>query len=1011
MKRRELIKCAALMVGGASATRLGCALTSDPVATLPEQFRHPPPSARPGVFWFWMGGMISREGITQDAEALAAQGIGRVLLMQMPEQCPYPRQWSYRDYPGKVKVLSDEWFDLVNFAVGECDRLGLEMASFTCPGWGHVGGPWVPPTKGTKKLAVTRVEVAGPSGFDRTLPKPPPSPVASGGNQIPRWNDASALLPRAKENFFRDEAVLAVPDLGRGVPVPLNRVVNLSDRLDAQGRLSWEVPEGNWTIYRICLVSENGINHPAPPEAMGLEVDRMDPDAVRIVFDGMIGRILREARAKGYKSFNAFETDSYETGFQDFGLDFREEFKRRRGYDCTPWLPAWHHQHMEILDRELVRVDPHDLDTRPAVIESASLTARFREDMLRTISELWAERFQGTLRQLADENGLEWMTEPYFKIPLDWTTVGGRSSMPGAEFWVGEGGAFGQTLGNAPEIAALHDRPIAWAEAFTAESYHSAWRNDPWILKRSGDAAFAQGINLFYMHGFVHNPFSDEYQPGLTMGYWGTQLSRHVTWWSLSRPWHEYLARSQHLLQQGQPVFHALRYPTSFEPDPKMSHASYRTLRLPDEVLMNSLSVRNGKLVLPHGAEFSALHLTGEALRPAALNTIRDLVGAGAVVIGNPPPRRSPSLEDYPECDAQAARLIDAIWGAQADGKARVDRRLGSGRVISGMSLEEGMQRIGRLPDFTYESSASAPHPDLRSFQRTADGAKYWFVCNHGYGQAKVHASFEVSGLQPEWWDPVDGSLRDLPEFRFERGRTIIPLTFEPLQSGFVVFRNTAKSNSRKTGLNFAQVKPVMGVSGPWRASFNPRWGGSREPVTLERLEDWSKSADPGIKYYSGTAVYRKTLDVPSSVLRLPGSVSLDLGTVHNLARVKLNGTDLGTVWCAPWRVMVPAGLLKEKGNELEITVANTWVNRLIGDEFEPDDFETEPGNQTGTRLGSYHKEIKSRGLKDLPDWLINGEPRPSSGRYTFSSWFFYDKAAPLQPAGLLGPVHLMTAE
>ncbi|MCP4310475.1 MAG: hypothetical protein GY790_04375 [Bacteroidetes bacterium] len=973
-----------------------------------EQFTNPPPAARPGVLWDWMGGLISREGITKDLEAMATQGIGKVMIMQMPDQCPYPRQWSYRDYPGKVKILSDEWFDIMNYTIGECDRLGIEIGAFTCPGWGHVGGPWVPEEKGTKKMAVSRVSVSGPVLFEGELPRPAPAPVVSGGNLIPEWNHAFGLLPEAKENFFRDEAILAFPAAGRGGVVALDEVIDLTRHLDGEGKLSWEVPAGDWTIYRVCLVSENGVNHPAPPESIGLEVDRMDPEAVRIVFDNMIGRILREARAKGYQSFTSFETDSYETGWQDFGLDYIKEFERRRGYDCTRWLPAWNFQYSDIQKCDTGAKVGSEGPAIPLIIESAELTERFRRDMLRTISELWTERFQGTLRKLADENGIEWMTEPYFKIPLEWTTAGGRSTMPGAEFWVGEGGDFGQYVGNAPEIAAVNDRRIAWAEAFTAESYNSAWRNDPWILKRSGDMAFSHGINLFYMHGFVHNPFPDKYQPGLTMGYWGTQLSRHQTWWAFSRPWHQYLARCQYMLQQGDPVFQALRYPADFDPNPVTLHGQYRSAQLTDEVLLNKLSVHGGKLVLPHGAEFNALYLTGGALRPDALEKIRDMVEAGAVVIGNPPPMVSASLENYPECDMEIIRLVDELWGGGPVDKAPYVRSLGKGKVISGMSLEEGMREIGKLPDLTWKSLPGEPRADLRWYQRTTGDEVFWFVSNHGFDPVEVKASFELSGLQPEWWDPVDGSWRELPEFQFENGRTIIPLSFESLQSGFVVFRKKAEVQGQEQGTNFPRLESVMEVQGPWKVAFDPLWGGAEDPVSFSHLSDWSANEDMGIRYYSGTAVYRVNLDAPSGVRKASGPVFLDLGEVHNLARVKLNGRELGTVWCAPWRVSIPKGLLKKKENELEIAVVNTWVNRLIGDEQEPDDFETEPGNQTGDRLGSYDIKVKSRGLKELPHWLLNEEPRPSQGRYTFTSWFYYDKDAPLRPAGLLGPVRIM---
>ena len=931
--------------------------------------------------------MVSREGITKDLEALAAQGIGRVMIMQMPEQSPYPRQWSFCDYPGKVRCLSDEWFGLVNFAVGECDRLGLQMAIFFCPGWGHVGGPWVPPEKGLKQLAATTVRTRGPARFDQILARPPPAPVVSGGNQVPPWNKSFSLLPQPRENFFRDEAVLALPDLGPGAPIPLEKVVNLTNRLGAQERLIWEVPAGDWTIWRLCLVSENGVNHPAPPEAIGLEADRMDPAAVRLVFDGMVGRILREARAKGYRSFHAFETDSYETGYQDFGLDYREQFRRRRSYDCTPWLPAWRTGGGQVQ------------------IGSAEQTARFRFDMQRTISELWAERFHGTLRRLADENDVGWMTEPYFKVPLDWTASGGLSTMPGAEFWVGEGGSMGMNLGTAPEIAAVYGHKIAWAEAFTAEAHHSAWRNDPWILKRSGDAAFALGINLFYLHGFVHNPFPDEYRPGLTMGYWGTQFSRHLTWWSFSRGWHDYLARCQSLLQEGRAVFPLLLYPAKIEPNPKMSPAEYRSARIPDELLLRRLAVHDGRLVFPHGAEFAALTLSGDALRPEALAKIKELVAAGAVLLANPPPRRSPSLENYPAADAQVARLIDEIWGADA-GDRPVDRRLGRGRVIAGVSLEEGMRRMSQRPDFLYEPNNGGPRPALLSHHRVVGEARLWFVSHQGHEPARVRASFAVSGLQPEWWDPVEGTTHDLPAFRFAEGRTVVPLEFAPWQSGFVVFRRPVRA-PEGGGSNWPVLAAAGTVSGPWEVTFDPRWGGPHATVAFPQLADWSQHAERGIRYYSGSATYRTTFAAPGAS---PAAIRfLDLGVVRNLARVRLNGRDLGVVWCAPWRAEIPPGLLRAAGNSLEIEVVNTWVNRLIGDEFEPDDFETEPGNQTGNRLGSYDLKVKSRGLKELPDWLIKREPRPSKGRFTFASWFFYDKEAPLQPSGLLGPVTLET--
>ena len=950
-------------------------------------FAQPPPDCRPEVFWDWMGGMISREGITKDLEALAAQGVGGVMIMQMPDQAPHPRVWSFRDYPGKVKCLSEEYFAVLHHAVAETDRLGLNMSIFFCPGWSHAGGPWVPPEKGLKKLSASTLAVTGPMRFSDLLAKPPLLVPRIGGTQVPDWNKDAALKPQLRENFYRDVAVLAVPDHGPGKVARAEDVVDLTSRMDAEGRLNWEVPTGKWTVSRVALMSDNGINHPAPMEAVGLECDRMDPAAVRLVFDGLVGRVHREAKAKGYRSFKRFETDSYEGGSQDFGVDFIEQFRRRRGYDCTRWLPTW-------LDRRLN-------------LGNLFLTVRFRADMVRTISELWAERFHGTLRRLADEHGLEWMNEPYFGTVLDWRTIGGVTTMPGAEFWVDKEGM----LGSAPEIGAIYGQKIIWAEAFTAESYNSAWRNDPWKLKSQGDVAFSRGINHFFMHGFAHNPFPDDYQPGVTMGYWGTQFNRHATWWPYSRSWHEYLARCQFMLRQGLPVNDVLVYPPQIVPTPHPMEGPFRQVVLTDEVLMRDLAVRDGRLVLPHGTEFAALALNpNQPLRPETLGKIRTLVEAGATLIGNAPPPRSASLENFPACDREIVKAISEMWGA-TPGSQPADRKLGRGRIIAGLELPAAYEKVIGLPDVVWETAGQTP-PPVRSAHRRVDGAEVYFVCHQGDQELLVQASFRAAALQPEWWDPVHGSHRDLPEFRFEQDRTVVPLRLAPRQSGFVVFQRKTPTpdNARQTaGGNFPTTRSVVELAGPWNLSFNPRWGGPAN-VTFEKLADWSTHSASGIKYYSGTATYRKSFDIATRDL-LHSAIRLDLGVVKNLARVRLNGRDLGMVWCAPWQVEIPTGLLQEKTNALEIVVVNTWVNRLIGDEQEPEDCELEPGNLTGDRKGSYDKEVAARGLKDLPDWFVNRQPRPSAGRFTFTIWRYYDQAAPLQPSGLLGPVKLMATE
>lgn len=993
--------------------------------TLERAFVTPPDAVRPGVFWQWMGGMLSREGITKDLEAMATHGVGAVMVMQMPDQAPYPQRWDFRDYPGKVKVLSDEWFSIVNHAVGEADRLGITFSIFICPGWSHAGGPWVTPQRGLKKLVSANTKVKGPMQFNAVLEKAPRSIGMGGGNEMPAWFGAqSDQKLQELPAFYKDVAVIAFPSGEKKGAIPVEKMIDLTSRMNADGTLKWDVPAGNWTIERFGIASENGVNHPAPFEGTGLEADRMDPEAVRIVFDGMVGRILREAKAKGYRSFKAFETDSYEAGIQDFGLDYRDQFKKRRGYDCIPWLPSW-------LDKS-------------RVVGSSELTERFRNDMTRTISELTAERFHKKLRALADENGVEWMIEPYFRLRIDWRMSGAQSELPGAEFWIGK--PFGY-MGPAPDIAALYGLPVVWAEAFTAESYTSAWRNDPLLLKPWGDAVFARGINQFYMHGFVHNPFGDHLQPGMTMTYWGTQFSRHVTWWPFSDAWHRYLARCQFMLRQGRPVNDVLAYPAIIQPVPGkvLDAGSFRQVVLDDEAFFERLWVRDdGRIAVKGGGDFAAIALTpGMTLRPEALQQLRKMVDAGATLIGRAPEPVSSSLENYPACDQQVNRLINELWGGKGSGKFNA-HALGKGKVLDTDNLVEALNELAGGPDVQFlDPIGNKPvnlsgvpdipfrimevqlleEPPMQSnalnnekfksldFTHRRDGSTdIYFVCNGSAKTLDVIVDFRAGGRIPELWDPVTGEMQTLANWRQHKGRTKLPLKFGPQQSFFVVFRaQTGKVSSGTLAPKAASARTLKTLSGPWEVTFDPKWGGPKK-IQFDKLVDWSKHPEKSVKYYSGTAAYRQQFDMPATGNASP-KLFIDLGQVYNLARVTLNGKSIGVVWCAPWRLELPAALLQKQDNELTIEVVNTWVNRLIGDEQEPEDCELIEWDPDTKRKGSYDLHVGSRGLKDLPDWVVNGGKRPSAGRYTFTTWRFYDKTAPLRPSGLLGPVKIISID
>ncbi len=283
-----------------------------------------------------------------------------------------------------------------------------------------------------------------------------------------------------------------------------------------------------------------------------------------------------------------------------------------------------------------------------------------------------------------------------------------------------------------------------------------------------------------------------------------------------------------------------------------------------------------------------------------------------------------------------------------------------------------------------------------RSVHRTDGSRHVFFIAVPAAEQGKALAAFQVGNLTPELWDPVTGEMRALTDFRCEGGATRLVLDFAPGQSHFIAFRKPAAA-PQPARRNFPVTCEVARVGGPWQVKFDPAWGGPEQPVAFEDLLDWATHQEPGIRYYSGTAVYQTGF----ALAAVPeGESFLDLGKVNHLARVRLNGRDLGVVWCAPWRVRVPAGLPKASGNRLEIEVTNVWANRLIGDEQEPDDCEWLPGHRG---FGKY--------LKRFPDWFVKGQPRPSSGRFGFTTWNYFTKDSELTPSGLLGPVRVLAAD
>ncbi|MBB3210712.1 hypothetical protein FHS27_006560 [Rhodopirellula rubra] len=916
-------------------------------------------------------------------------------------------------------------------------------------------------------------------------------------------------------------------DLGsRLAVVRSNQIVDITEYLQPDGVLKWNVPDGDWTVMRFGRRNTGATTRPAPDPVFGFECDKLDGEALDAHLDAYVGKLLKKVgpRKQGC-GWTMLHIDSWEMGSQNWTSAFAQEFQKRRGYDPTPYLPAY----------------------TGLIVDSEEKSERFLWDIRQTVQQLVLENHAERLQQFAHHHGMGLSIEPYDMNPTSDLELGVIADVPMCEFW--SPGGFDSTYScfEATSVAHTMGRPVVAAEAFTDGS-SKAWEQHPGSMKNQGDWAFCNGINRFVYHTFAHK--TNERLPGMTMGPYGVHWDRGQTWWPMVDGYHRYVARCQSLLQQGQTVADILYLipegaPHVFQPPASAlegkgllrERRGYNFDGCAPSTLISRGSVENGRVVFPGGAAYELLVLPAcDTMTPELLQKISSLVEAGATVVGSPP-SRSPSLVDFPICDQQVHAIATQVWGTPPFGSGLVERKFGKGNVIwenvvdakryqqpltrpitdalwiwypeeySGLVAEpctryfqcvftvnadqpiESAQieatadndfqlsinespvlsgenfnliyrdevsslvkpgknvitvkaiNTGEHPnpagliaclniqyrdgseqsittDENWQSSRQFPSSDwvnakqlgnvdmtpwhlnlsasdslaelypnyrmtsdllakkgvqpdfesngpIRYTHRHADSFDLYFVSNRNEEVVDAECVFRIEGRQPQRWDPLDGSTHTLPQYSSKAGRTTIPIRFEPHQSFFILFGDADVPLQPIATQNLVTYQTVASLEGSWNVDFDVGLGGPAD-VTFDGLTQWNQNSREGIKHYSGIATYRKTFDLPSSVQSNEHPIWLDLGTVHNIARVRLNGNDMGVLWCAPWRVDISSAVQPE-GNLLEIEIANLWRNRLIGDRMlEPDE------------------------------------------QVTWTTYNPYESTSPLLPSGLLGPVEIV---
>ena len=935
--------------------------------SLEEGFRNPPDTAKPQTWYHLMNGNVTKAGITRDFEELAKAGFGGVQIFDVG--CDIP--------PGDVKFGSPEWFDLLRHVHNEAKRLGLEFGIHNCSGWSCSGGPWVTPADAMKVTMHSETAVTGPVRFSKKLSRikkdngfyadiavlayPTPEPGATLSNAAEK---TGRFRKGAGQSFVRD-----TKEFPAEKRIAKDKIIDITSKMAKDGTLTWDVPAGKWTIFRLGYICNGRRNRLPSKDGDGLEVDKFSAAAFDRHFDAYMGRLCRELGMRAgdvhTTGLSNIHVDSWEVGCQNWTHGLEKIFEKRLGYSMIPYLPilAGH------------------------IVGSVEESERFCEDFRRLLADLLAENYAGQFARRCHEYGLRMSAEPYGPSNADDMLNGEVVDIPMACFWMDGSCGPGKfpCMDNshyAASLAHVWGRRYAADEAFTAGPPRGGrWLETPFSIKWQNDRAFANGCNLIVYHRFTHQPWTDDnYLPGMTMGRWGMHLDRTQTWWNLAGGWFRYQARCQWMQQEG--TFCADMLFWNGEAAPKYGWANAVLPKGYDYDVcatkaVEMLKVRNGKVVVPGGVEYGILVLPDtDTMTERMVRRVGELAAQGARVVAPRRPVRAPGLGRPASAQQDYESVVKSAWA----------------KGVMECSPVEALKRYGVEPDFQCEVNGAA------WIHRRDGSADWYFVACGNTTNVVFEASFRTAGRVPEVWDAEEGTIREAGNWRVENGRTVVRLDFPPSGSAFVVFRRETGA-SRKSGVSGKSgLSGTSGISGPWKVEFPVDWytGGTNvKTLVWTSLKDWTTDDDLDVKYFSGTATYR--VSCPVSHVTQKSRLILGLGKVKEFAEVTVNGKKYPPLWRPPFRVDI-TDAIRHSTVDLEIRVTNLWPNRLIGDEvLYPADCEWK---------WCWHgwQKLNELGIKEIPQWVKEGKRSPT-GRHTFTTWKHWTEEDNLLPSGLLGPV------
>lgn len=1042
------------------------------ISSLEDDFITPPESVKTSVYWYWMCGNISKEGVVKDLQEMKKVGINRVFIGH-----------NYFDpYVGgkNIRLLSDEWWDILHTALKTAGNLDIEVGMFNSPGWTQAGGPWVKPEQSMRFLNSSEIKVKGPLKLQTKIKKPDEDfqdvkviayPTYIDGEETlnmqnaninfdtslgdlekmfdgdkssdiklaqnvnyyielktekdftarslivyPSHNNINAVVElqakkngsyRTISNFIIDwhnlgnivgfqpfaptvitieettakafrlliknnhhEGGIAEIELSSTPhvenyaaktlakmfqdPLPMwdyymwriqpetnkekmyidpQKVIDISHCMSSDGTLIWDVPDGNWTILRTGMTSTKVTNNPAGPDGTGLEIDKMSKKHLESHFNAFIGKILERIPADDRKTFKVVIQDSYESGGENFTDGFLDDFKMRYGYDPLPYLPVYFGK----------------------VVGCQKESDRFLWDMRRLVADKIAYDYVGGLRKLCHRHGLTTWLENYghWGFPAEFLQYGGQSDEVGGEYWLPSATpSWENNLGNIENRAASSCAHIYGKNLVSAESNTCggpAFVHTPADTKLRMDKYFSEGVNNTLLHVYIHQADTAKY-PG-TNAWFGTEFNRNNTWFSHIDLFLAYVKRCNYMLRQGLNVADIAYF--IGEDVPKMTGVQEPALPkgcqfdyINAEVLINDATVQDGMITLPHGTSYRILVLPQiKSMRPELLKKIRQLVAEGAIIVG-PAPEYSPSLQNQPQADIEIKSISAELWNG-IDGKNTFVNQYGKGRVFYGVDLKTIFAEMGWKVDCYIPNKT----PFLFGHRHMLNGTDIYFISNQSNQLQHAELRFRVKDMQPELWDPMQGTIKELKQFTLCDEGTIVPVTLNKSESTFIVFRKKGLPEINTS--NFPIVDKEIFIDSPWNLSFRSPLR-VPSPIKLDELKDITMFENPWIKYFSGNMIYTTTIQFNPEEMG-NGNVYLDLGEVADMAKVWINEKYIGGVWTSPYSLDITRALRKGE-NRIRIDVVNTWVNRLIGNTIYP-----EMAEETWVGMSPYDKNSPLR--------------------------------------------------